>query len=288
MNQELITEREQMPLRNVDERVVNQFGEEWTRFDQAALSGDEWKRAFDSYFGIFPWDKLPAGAKGFDAGCGSGRWARGVAARVGKLYCIDASPAALDVARRNLRDYANCEFYVASVADMPIPNDSMDFGYSLGVLHHVPDTEGALRACVARLKRGAPFLVYLYYRFDNKPWWVKVVWRLTDVVRRVVCRMPRWLRVAVTEVIALLVYWPLARTARALESRGKLPTSFPLRAYRHSSFYSMRTESLDRFGTRLEKRFTKNEIAAMLTRAGLTDIRFNDAEPFWCAVGIKS
>jgi hypothetical protein len=47
----------------------------------------------------------------------------------------------------------------------------MDFGYSLGVLHHVADTEGALRAAVRTLKPGAPLLVYLYYAFDNRPRW---------------------------------------------------------------------------------------------------------------------
>ena len=44
---------------------------------------------------------------------------------------------------------------------------------------------------------------------------------------------------------------------------------------------------LDRFGTRLEKRFTRPEIAAMLESAGLSNIRFRNAEPFWCAVGIR-
>jgi 2-polyprenyl-3-methyl-5-hydroxy-6-metoxy-1,4-benzoquinol methylase len=44
----------------------------------------------------------------------------------------------------------------------------MDFGYSLGVLHHIPDAQKALSDCVKKLKLGAPFLVYLYYSFDNR------------------------------------------------------------------------------------------------------------------------
>jgi hypothetical protein len=49
----------------------------------------------------------------------------------------------------------------------------------------------------------------------------------------------------------------------------------------------MRTDAYDRFCTRLEKRFTRPEIEAMLKRAGFVDVRFSDREPFWCAVGIK-
>ena len=49
----------------------------------------------------------------------------------------------------------------------------------------------------------------------------------------------------------------------------------------------MRTNALDRFGTRLEQRFTRHEIAAMMENAGLRDLRFSEAPPFWCAVGIE-
>ena len=49
----------------------------------------------------------------------------------------------------------------------------------------------------------------------------------------------------------------------------------------------MQTDALDRFGTRLEKRFTKEEIKRMMEEAGLQDVRFNDGPPYWVAVGTK-
>ena len=48
----------------------------------------------------------------------------------------------------------------------------------------------------------------------------------------------------------------------------------------------MRTDSLDRFGTRLEKRYTREQMEALLRGAGLTDIRFCSSV-FWCAVGTR-
>ena len=48
----------------------------------------------------------------------------------------------------------------------------------------------------------------------------------------------------------------------------------------------MRTDALDRFGTRLEKRFTRKEIAQMMKLAGLERIAFSDS-PCWCAMGYR-
>lgn len=275
-----------MTDRNADQMVVDGFGDEWTRFDQSELSSEELKRLFESYFRIFPWEDLPEQATGFDLGCGSGRWAKLVAPRVGKLHLIDPSKA-IDVAKANLAGIGNCEFHQASVDEIPLPDGSCDFGYSLGVLHHVPDTEAGIRKCVSKLKKGAPFLLYLYYQFDNRPAWFRAIWMISDQFRKIVSRLPNGLRYLASQVIAAFIYYPLAKTAKLLEKLGMRVGLFPLSQYRNSSFYVMRTDALDRFGTRLEKRFTKSEIAKMMIDAGLKDIRFGD-EIFWTAVGTKA
>jgi len=151
-------------MENVDKTVVAGFGDEWSRFDQSELTHEELTKMFDNYFNIFPWEKVSKNAVGFDLGCGSGRWAKMVAPRVGKLHLIDPSDA-LEVAKRNLRDSDNCEFHRATVEEIPLADNSQDFGYCLGVLHHIPDTKAGLQKCVDKLKKDAPFLVYLYYRF---------------------------------------------------------------------------------------------------------------------------
>lgn len=272
-------------LSNFDEAVVEGFGEEWTAFDQSSLSSDELQAIFNDYFKIFPWADLPDKAVGFDAGCGSGRWARYVAPRVGKLFCVDASAQALNVARKNIGHFSQCTFVHASVDAMPIENDAMDFGYSLGVLHHIPDPAAGIRACVKKLKIGAPFLIYLYYAFDNRPLWFRALWRISDAMRRTISRLPFVLRRGVAEMIALCVYWPLARTALLLEKLGLPYASFPLSAYRHRSLYVMRNDALDRFGTQLEFRFTRTQMVATLRDAGLEDIRVHEGSPYWCMVG---
>ncbi|MBV9311252.1 MAG: class I SAM-dependent methyltransferase [Solirubrobacterales bacterium] len=270
---------------NLDRRTVEDFGAEWSAFDQTRLSEQELELQFQGYFGIFPWSTLPAGAVGFDAGCGSGRWAKCVAPRVGRLHCVDASAEVIEVAQRNLAGTANCILHVASIDALPLDDESMDFGYSLGVLHHVPDPLEGLRRCVEKLKPNAPFLVYLYYALDNRPLWFRGLWRGTDAMRRLVCRLPFRAKLVTTTLIATVIYLPLARTALLLERLGQPCEQLPLATYRRRSFYSMRTDALDRFGTRLEHRFRRADVADMMARAGLGEVVFSDCAPYWCAVG---
>jgi SAM-dependent methyltransferase len=272
---------------NIHRETVHGFGDEWLRFPQDQLGPEIREQIFSDYFSLFDWDALPADSVVADIGCGSGRWAQVVAPRVGHLVLIDASPEAIKVAKSNLQGVPNVTFLNASVGSLPIQDASLDFAYSLGVLHHVPDTAAAIASVAAKLKRGAPFLLYLYYAFDNRGRAYRALWRVSDGIRRVVSRLPYSLRYLVSQVFAVLVYWPLARTALLLERLGRLPAGWPLAYYRDKSFYVLRTDALDRFGTRLEQRFTQEQIRSMLATAGFDNIRFSDHAPYWCAIGIK-
>jgi ubiquinone/menaquinone biosynthesis C-methylase UbiE len=272
---------------NADPRTVEGFGEEWSAYTQTKLAPEEQRRMFGLYFALLPFDQLPDGAEGFDLGCGSGRWAELVRERVGFLHCIDASKKALDVARARLGAHPNVDFHLASVDEMPLADNSQDFGYSLGVLHHIPDPAAGLSACVRKLKPGAPFLLYVYYAFDNRRPWFRRLWSVSDVLRQGISRLPFGARKIVSNVMAAAVYWPLARVAKLAASVGLSVDAFPLSAYRQSSFYTMRTDSLDRFGTRLEHRFARTEIEEMMLGAGLENIRFQDSIPYWVALGYR-
>jgi ubiquinone/menaquinone biosynthesis C-methylase UbiE len=276
---------------NRDALVVRGFGREWSSFRQDAdhLSQEQRQAIFDDYFRIFPWHLLPpGGGVGLDVGCGSGRWSMLVAPRVEHLHLLDPSAAALEVAKQNLHSVKNVSYHLHSVANIPLPPNSLDFVFSLGVLHHVPDTEAAIAAIADKLKPNAPFLIYLYYAFDNRPVWYRLLWRITDRARFVISRLPHPLRWAISQSIAVLVYWPLARFARLRLRHGRSTDVLPLSYYADKSFYVMRTDAYDRFCTRLEKRFRRDEIERMLARVGFKEIVFSNRQPFWCAVGIKS
>jgi SAM-dependent methyltransferase len=275
---------EEIMKNNIDKETVKSFGDEWSRFNQSGMTDQETLKIFDDYFSIFPWKDLPHNAEGFDMGCGSGRWAKLVAPKVGHLNCIDPS-SAIRVAKSNLSSYSNTSFYEASLDNSPLKPSSQDFGYSLGVLHHVPDTKQAIQSCTDLLKPGAPLLLYLYYSFDGRPLWFRSIWKASDIIRRVIFHLHPTLKHLITNIIAALIYLPIARFSGLLSALGISVNNIPLSYYRHTSFYTMRTDARDRFGTPLEQRFSKPQIQSMMEAAGLEKISFSSNAPYWCAIG---
>ncbi len=271
-------------MRNVDTKTVESFGEEWSLLTQDKLDPAEAARIFNDYFAIFPWQKLDTDAIGADLGCGSGRWARFVCNRVGHLFLCDASDKALGVARQNLTEQQNVSFKCVSVSDTGLESESLDFAYSLGVLHHVPDVTDALKHIAMILKPDAPLLLYLYYSFENRARWFRWLWRVSDLMRRMISRLPYKARYVTTFVLTMLIYWPFVRIGRLLAIYNRLPGSWPLAYQIDKSFYTLRTDCLDRFGTRLERRYSKSEIEVLLKDCGFGQIAFSDREPFWCVV----
>ena len=61
--------------------------------------------------------------------------------------------------------------------------------------------------------------------------------------------------------------------------------NFPLSYYRYKPFYIMRNDSLDRFGTKYEKRYSKNDIINLFKKTGFKRIKISKHRPYWCAVG---
>ena len=272
---------------NLDESTVRAFDDKWGARWSAKSDQAHYQRTFDTFFALFPLDELRE-AEGFDLGCGVGRHAATIAPLVGKLHCIDPSPNAIAGARRALAGEPNAEFHLAGVDDMPLADGTQDFGYSMGVLHHIPDTEGGLRRCVAKLKPGAPFLLYLYYRFDNRPLWFRAIWKLSDWTRRLICRLRPRAKKRVCDAIAVTVYWPLSRLALMLERLGMDVDVVPLSIYRRTPLANLKVTSVDRFGTPLEQRFTRAEIEAMMRRSGLDQVQFQEHAPYWVAIGRRA
>ena len=184
------------------------------------------------------------------------------------MHCVEPAERAIFVAKRNLSKHKNIIFHQKSLDDLEIPNESMDFCYSLGVLHHVPDTLKALEKCASLLKPGAPFLGYLYYNFENKSIIFKLIWKFSDLFRRIISKQNSRSKNFYCDLIALFVYLPITNFLRFLEIIGFRVDSLPLSYYRNYSFYTMRTDARDRFGTPIEKRFSRKDIIRMCEISG--------------------
>ncbi len=88
----------------------------------------------------------------------------------------------------------------------------------------------------------------------------------------------------------MIIYWPFARISKFLNLAKINTVNIPLHQYADLSFYMMKNDALDRFGTKLEKRYNQDEITKLLLESGFnaTSIKFSTSEPFWTFIAKKS
>ena len=130
-----------------------------------------------------------AGAKGLrllEIGVGIGtdfvRFARAGARATG----VDLTERAVELVRRRLElETLSADVVQADAEHLPFADGSFDRVYSWGVLHHTPDTEGAVREAIRVMAPGGTLTVMLYNRVS----WVALgLW-----ARRALLRGRPWL-----------------------------------------------------------------------------------------------
>lgn len=268
---------------HIDPETVRSFGEEWSKF--SSFSEEDIKVAGDQYFDIIDDKMLTPATTALDLGCGTGRWSRYIANRVKFVEAIDPSQAVLS-AEKLTADKTNIRITQAGVDNIPFPDSSFDFILCLGVLHHLPGTGEAMAKAVKKLRLDGHFLVYLYYSLDNRGPAYRALFGISNVIRKGISKMPGMLKRGVCDVIAAAVYMPFVFSARAVKAAGvRSWKKVPLSYYADKSFSIIRNDALDRFGTPLEQRFSREEIRVMMENAGLSDIKFSPNAPYWHAVG---
>ena len=269
---------------NIDQKTVESFGEEWSKF--ANFNDQEISRIGNEYFDIVNSNHLNENSIVLDLGCGSGRWTKYLSPKVKCIEAVDPSDAVLS-ASQLLSENKNVRVSKSSVDNIPFQNNSFDFAFSLGVLHHIPNTEKALMNVVEKVKINGWVLIYLYYSLDNRGLLYKFIFQTSCVPRFFISKMPSKIKHILCEIIAFTVYVPLIAFASIIKVifKNRFYTKIPLSYYVGKSLNVIRNDALDRFGTPLEQRFSKKEIKQMMENSGLGEIIFSNKQPYWHAIG---
>lgn len=270
---------------NIDQAVIDGFGKEWNSFDYSTGVSDEaLNLQFHAY--LAPIDMSIFDSKtsiAADFGAGSGRWTSRLLPYFSRVYSVEPSEGAHTVLIRKFGSEKRVKILKETVGSNSIPDNSLDLGMSLGVLHHIPDTSLAIRDVAKKIKPGGYFLCYLYYKLEGKPLYYRAIFRAVDLLRRRISGLPHPPKKATTSLIAALIYWPLARLSKLLTAMKFDVSNIPLHHYANMPFVMLANDALDRFGTSLEQRFNKSEIIEMLKEADfdISTLVFSENEPFW-------
>ena len=271
----------------MDERQVQtalSFGFEWQRFPEMYA---EWNRSFLN--AMQPHDSgFFRGKKVMDAGCGNGRFSYYAAKYGADVWAIDLGPA-VEVARRNTGALGNVQVIQADLHHPPFALESFDFIYSIGVLHHLHDPEGAFQSLLRFLKPGGEIQISLYWKPEGQPIKQMLLWGVA-AARQITTRLPHGTVHALAFPAALAAFgffvWPY-QLLKKIPACSGLAEKIPMKQYADFPFRVCVNDQLDRFSAPIEKRYTRAEVVRWLESAGLEQIQVNAAYG-WVATGLKA
>ena len=259
--------------RGSSEDVRRSFSEEWLAYGSLLSEHDE---EFAAYFDLVELLDLEHKMV-IDLGCGSGRWSAKLAPHVGAIVLVDFSDA-IFVAKDNLSGANNALFFRGDVTSLPFANDSVDFLFSLGVLHHL--AQPCLPVARGLMRLGPRGLFYLYYALDNRPPYYRHLLSIVTSARQLLGRVEsEQVRRRISRALAWGVYRPMVAmgaTAQALHIKTPIPL---YEFYRGKSIDRIEQDSYDRFFTSIEQRVSRDDVSAAFEPDYL--VRFSGQEPYW-------
>ncbi|HET9481168.1 MAG TPA: class I SAM-dependent methyltransferase, partial [Candidatus Polarisedimenticolia bacterium] len=213
------------PVRGGVPRFVEASGLAGTPGKKAGAFGWEWKafpRVEEHHERQFLDWIAPAGPETFagrlvlEGGCGKGRHTR-LAARYGAkaVIGVDLSEA-VDVAYRNTRELANAHVVQADLLRLPVAPASLDYAFSIGVLHHLAEPGRGFASLSAVVRPGGAVSAWVYGA-ENNGWIVRVVSPLRGVLTS---RLPPRLLYGVSFALAVPLWVALRLLYRPARKRG--------------------------------------------------------------------
>lgn len=123
---------------------------------------------YRSHRHLLPWiTAMKKGSSVLEIGCGVGLDSFVMARNGLRLTAVDLTQVAVKTAsERFCREQLDAGFLIADAENLPFPDQSFDYVYSFGVLHHVSDTQKSLDEVYRVLKKGGEARLMLYNRIS--------------------------------------------------------------------------------------------------------------------------
>lgn len=194
-----------------ENRTAENFGAQWQVFDHVAAHHRQ--QFLDWIAPVTP--EFVRGRVVLEGGCGKGRHTR-LAGEWGarEVIGIDFSEA-VEAAWRNTRDLPNVHIVQADIFRLPV-KPVIDYAFSVGVLHHLPDPRRGFASLVSRVRPGGAISAWVYGR-ENNGWIVRLVNPLRE---RLTAKLSPRVLYVVSMIITLGMMLPLRLIYAPARRRG--------------------------------------------------------------------
>lgn len=269
--------------RFVPEKVyADNFGKQWNMFREVQVDSEtrhgHSRQRFDDEVG---WSSSDVKGKWvLDAGCGAGRFAEVAAERGGDFVGLDLS-SAVEATKKTLARYPDTDVVQASMLDMPFRPGTFDFAYTIGVLQHTPDPEGACTSVAKVVKEnGGRFAMTAYAR---QPW-TKL--NTKYLIRPITKRLPDEVLLGAIKAVMPAVF-PVTDTLYRIPGVRRLARfALPFAAYpdregwtRDQRYAEAVLDTFDMLAPAYDSPMTWQEVERALNRAGAKDWSFRTKVP---------
>ncbi len=246
------------------ERTRKSFGYEWTKY--SVQRPEEDRAYFRSKTGTEPEflrEKLV-----LDAGCGSGRYTQVAGEAGATVIGVDLGQAVETAACVN-KDLPNVHLVQANLFELPFAPGTFDFAYSIGVLHHTPNTKQALDRLIPMVKGGGEIAIWLY------PRWPLPIEVYNSALRAITTRLDLDLlhRIAVrVEPIGLLKLQLLTSNRKSKRVLGQLLRGLTIGISYHPDREIRICDTFDWFSPPYQWHHTDAEVESWLKGYGLIEL----------------
>jgi SAM-dependent methyltransferase len=259
------------------EKTIQDFGDQWLRYSQNEgyyASLDLFKDICGPLLSVSEIE----GKKVLDLGSGTGRIVKMLLdAGAARVVAVEPSVAFEKLVANTLPWKDKISYIHAKGEDIREAN--VDFAFSIGVLHHIPDPLPAVKKVFACLKPGGKFLIWVYGQEGNH-----LYLRIFQPIRAVTSKLPDWVLAGLAHLLnfLLLIYMffckflplPFHRYIRGVFSKLDFRNRFLV--------------IFDQLNPEYARYYHKEEAENLLKKAGLINIAsFHRHSYSWTVLGEK-